>query len=71
MNAIEEYSKNLERMYPTYCRLDAKTRNIVSEIAKKYTYSAEDIACIFLACGSNQEETEKYIMRKMMHGSRL
>lgn len=68
MNVIETYVEKLKGMYPTYYRLDTKARNIVSEIAKKYPYSAEDVACIFLTCGSNQEETEKYIMRKMMYG---
>lgn len=68
MNNIEAYAEKLNRMHPIYYRLDDKTRNIVSEIAKKYPYSAEDVSCIFLTCGSNQEETEKYIMRKMMYG---
>lgn len=68
MNAIETYAEKLKRMYPTYYRLDTKARNIVSEIAKKYPYSVEDVACIFLTSGSNQEETEKYIIREMMYG---
>lgn len=68
MNAIEIYAEKLKRTYPIYYRLDSETKKIVSEIAKKHPYNVEHVACIFLMCGHNQEETEKYIMREMMYG---
>ena len=68
MNTIEIYAEKLKETYPTYCRLDSEMKKIVFEIAKKYPYNVEYVACIFLMCCHNQEETEKYIVREMMYG---
>ncbi len=70
MNAIEIYAEKLKRTFPIYYRLDSETKKIVSEIAKKYPYSVEYVARVFVMCGYNQEETEKYVMREMMYGIR-
>ena len=69
MNTIEIYAEKLKKTYPTYYRLDSETKKTVSEIAKKYPYSVEYVACIFLMFGHNQEETETYIMREKLYYS--